>query len=47
MGREGLHERHTHAHHTARARRPGAGVRGQREESSPNPRSPQAILIPG
>lgn len=27
----------THAHHTARTRRPGAGIRGQREKSSPAP----------
>lgn len=34
LGREGLHERRTHAHHTSRTHRPGAGVRGQGEESS-------------
>lgn len=34
LGREGLHERRTHAHHTSRTHGPGAGVRGQGEESS-------------
>lgn len=47
LGREGLHETHTHAQHTARTRRPGAGVQGQEEESwpAPSPQAPQPLPV--
>lgn len=46
LGREGLHERRTHAHHTSRTLGPGAGVPGQGEESSVASRTPSPPQAP-
>jgi hypothetical protein len=46
LGREGLHERHTHAHHTARTRRPRAGVGGTEGGELAGSSFPQALPSP-